>query len=70
MLLGAAMYKEGYPAENGDILSKMVTTPILGHLILNTLLKAPFGKGMSNAMVNLHLHRKIPPRDIWKKLML
>ncbi|MBC5638803.1 hypothetical protein H8S33_18695 [Ornithinibacillus sp. BX22] len=28
--LAGAMYKEGYPAEHGDLLSKVVTTPILG----------------------------------------
>ncbi len=49
--LAGAMYKEGYPAENGDFLSKAVTTPILGNIILNTLLKTPLAKGMANSMV-------------------
>ena len=43
VLLGPAMYKEGYPAENGDPLSKMITTPFLGNLLLNTLLKTSLG---------------------------
>ncbi|WP_249260857.1 alpha/beta fold hydrolase [Virgibacillus pantothenticus] len=49
--LGAAMYKEGYPAEHGDSLSKIVTTPFLGNFILNTLLKTSLGKGMADSMV-------------------
>lgn len=51
VLLGAAMYKEGYPAENGDMLSKMITTPIAGDIILNTLLKTPLGEAMAKTMV-------------------
>lgn len=47
ILLGAAMYKEGYPAENGDILSKIVTTPIVGDVMLNTMLKTPLGKNLA-----------------------
>jgi len=45
------MYKEGYPAENGDVISKAITTPILGDIILNTLLKTPLAKGMATSMV-------------------
>jgi Predicted hydrolases or acyltransferases (alpha/beta hydrolase superfamily) len=41
--LGAAMYKEGYPAENGDQISKLVTTPVIGDLVLHTLLRSPLG---------------------------
>ena len=51
VLLGAAMYKEGYPAENGDALSKIITIPVLGDTILNTLLKTPLGKAMAKSMV-------------------
>lgn len=36
--LGAGMYKEGYPAAGGDPVSSLVTTPLLGPLVLNTLL--------------------------------
>lgn len=49
--VGGAMYKEGYPAENGDLLSKIVTAPIIGNFILNTLLKTPLAKGVANSMV-------------------
>ncbi|WP_274856963.1 alpha/beta fold hydrolase [Bacillus methanolicus] len=37
VILAGAMYKEGYPAERGDVISKVVITPILGNIILNTL---------------------------------
>lgn len=49
--LGAVMYKEGYPAEHGDILSKISTTPFIGDIILHTLLKTPLGKTLANGMV-------------------
>ncbi|HBZ10207.1 MAG TPA: alpha/beta hydrolase [Bacillus bacterium] len=52
VLLGAAMFKEGYPAENGDALSKIVTTPIAGDFILNTLLRTALGKGLAKSTVN------------------
>ncbi|SMO79758.1 alpha/beta fold hydrolase [Melghirimyces algeriensis] len=45
--LGAAMYKEGYPAENGDPISALVTTPIIGDAFLNTVLKSPLGTGLA-----------------------
>lgn len=45
--LGAAMYKEGYPAENGDPISTLVTTPIIGDIMLNTLLKSPLGTALT-----------------------
>lgn len=51
VLLGAAMYKEGYPAENGDILSKIITAPVAGSIVLNTLLKTPLGEAMAKTMV-------------------
>jgi pimeloyl-ACP methyl ester carboxylesterase len=51
VILAGAMYKEGYPAEHGDLLSKIITTPILGKIILNTLLKTPLAKGMAASMV-------------------
>lgn len=67
LLLGAAMYKEGYPAENGDILSKIVTTPILGHIILNTLLKTPLGKSMCTTMVKSTFAPEEPPKGYWEE---
>ncbi|PAD39666.1 alpha/beta fold hydrolase [Terribacillus sp. 7520-G] len=51
IIAGGAMYKEGYPAEHGDILSKIVTTPVLGSTLLRTLLKTPLAKRMANTMV-------------------
>lgn len=63
VLLGAAMYKEGYPAEHGDLLSKVVTTPLLGDLILNTFLKTPLGKGLSNSMVTATFTPENAPKD-------
>lgn len=49
--LAAAMYKEGYPAENGDPISKLVATPVIGDLIVNTLLKSPIGMALAENMV-------------------
>lgn len=50
VLLGAAMYKEGYPAEYGDPLSKIITMPIIGSMMLHTLLKTPLGKKLAWSM--------------------
>ncbi len=50
VILAGAMYKEGYAAENGDLLSKFVTTPFLGSMILNLLLKTPLAKSMAFSM--------------------
>ncbi|MCG7342630.1 alpha/beta hydrolase [Sporosarcina sp. ACRSL] len=61
VLLGPAKYKEGYPAENGDPLSKMITTPILGDLMVKTLLKTPLGKRISNSMVKATFTPELPP---------
>lgn len=41
--IAAAMYKEGYPAENGDPISKLATTPIIGNLFIHTVLRSPLG---------------------------
>lgn len=49
--LGAAMYKEGYPAEHGDPLSKLATTPIVGDLLLHTLLRSPIATFMTDRML-------------------
>lgn len=48
--LSAAMYKEGYPAASGDIISSIISLPIFGDFILNTLL-FPLGKIMAEAML-------------------
>ncbi|MEF2969305.1 alpha/beta hydrolase [Paenibacillus sp. M1] len=36
--LGAGMYPEGYPAEKGDPISTIITTPVLGSILMNMLL--------------------------------
>ncbi|WNC17362.1 alpha/beta hydrolase [Brevibacillus brevis] len=36
--LGGGMYPEGYPAEKGDPISTLVTTPILGNIVMHSLL--------------------------------
>lgn len=46
--LGGAMYKEGYPAEHGDPLSKLVTTPVVGKVFLHTVLRSPLGTLLAN----------------------
>lgn len=52
VLLGAAMYREGYPAENGDPISTLVTTPIIGDFTLHTCLKSPLGTLLADRMLN------------------
>lgn len=48
--LSAAAYKEGYPAANGDAISTIISIPIIGDFILNTLL-FPLGKIMAEGML-------------------
>jgi pimeloyl-ACP methyl ester carboxylesterase len=67
--LGGAMYKEGYPAENGDTLSKLITTPILGTLIMNTLLATPLGKLMGKATTKATFSPEKPPAGYGEKLL-
>nr|WP_274528801.1 alpha/beta hydrolase [Paenibacillus piscarius] len=35
--VAGGMYKEGYPAEKGDPLSRLVMMPVVGHLVMNIL---------------------------------
>lgn len=51
VLLGGAMYVEGYPAAEGDPISKVVTTPIIGDVITYTLLRSPLGTMMTKNML-------------------
>ncbi|CAM3637206.1 alpha/beta fold hydrolase [Marinicrinis lubricantis] len=51
VLLAAAMYKEGYPAEHGDPISKLVTTPIIGSIVMHILLKSPLGIALTKMML-------------------
>ncbi|MFP3919609.1 alpha/beta hydrolase [Lysinibacillus telephonicus] len=66
--LAGAMYKEGYAAENGDLLSKVVTKPIIGSIILNMLLKTPLSKGMAYSMVKETFAPEQVPEDYTKEL--
>lgn len=50
--LGGAMYKEGYPAEHGDPISKLVLTPVFGDLFLYTVLRSPLGTRLAASIVN------------------
>ncbi len=68
VILAGAMYKEGYAAENGDLLSKLVTTPILGSIILNTLLKTPLAKSMASSMVKETFAPEKAPEKYEKKV--
>ncbi|MCM3364026.1 alpha/beta fold hydrolase [Niallia sp. MER TA 168] len=67
--LGGAMYKEGYPAEHGDTLSELVTTPILGDLIMNTLLATPLGKSMGKETTKATFLPETPPAGYEEKLL-
>ncbi|USG64408.1 alpha/beta hydrolase [Brevibacillus ruminantium] len=49
--IAAAMYKEGYPAENGDPISKLVTTPVIGKLFLHTVLRSPLGTFLADRIL-------------------
>ncbi|MFF3922670.1 alpha/beta fold hydrolase [Paenibacillus lactis] len=50
IIIGAGMYRKHYPAAEGDLLSKLVTMPILGSLFLHTLL-VPMGRLLSHGMM-------------------
>jgi pimeloyl-ACP methyl ester carboxylesterase len=63
--LGGGMYKEGYPAEKGDPISKIVTTPILGDLVLNTLL-ATLGTMMAKNILKETFAPESVPSDYRK----
>ncbi|GAA0471456.1 alpha/beta hydrolase [Alkalibacillus silvisoli] len=68
MTLGAALYKEGYPAEDGDVLSKLIKAPLIGKLMLNTLLKTPLGKRMATVMVRETFKPELPPKGYIEEL--
>ncbi len=51
ILLGAAAYGgKAYPAGDGDWLSRMIHTPLIGHFLLHVLL-VPLGRVIMNAML-------------------
>lgn len=60
--LGGAMYKEGYPAENGDPLSSLVTTPVVGSVLLHTLLH-PLGSALADGMLTATFAPEPVPDD-------
>lgn len=49
--LAGAMYKEGYPAEHGDPISRLATAPVAGTLLLNTVLRSPLGTALARSSV-------------------
>lgn len=67
--LGGAMYKEGYPAENGDLLSKVITTPVIGDLIMNTLLATPLGTSMGKTTTEATFAPENIPEGYQEKLI-
>ncbi|GIP36699.1 alpha/beta fold hydrolase [Paenibacillus sp. J2TS4] len=62
VILGGGMYKEGYPAEKGDPLSRIVLTPFLGSFVLNTLL-ATLGPLMAKHILKLTFAPESVPAD-------
>lgn len=52
VLVAGAMYKEGYPAEHGDPISRLATAPVLGKVFLHTVLGSPLGTMLANAAVD------------------
>lgn len=66
VILGGAMYVEGYPAANGDPISKMVTTPIVGDLMVYTLLQSPLGTKMTENMLKETFAPEKVPSDYQK----
>lgn len=66
VLLGGAMYAEGYPAANGDPISKVVTTPIMGDFIVHTLLRSPLGTMVTKNMLKETFAPETVPSDYQK----
>ncbi|WP_054706669.1 alpha/beta hydrolase [Bacillus sp. JCM 19041] len=71
VLVAAAMYKEGYPAEHGDWLSKIVTTPVIGQLLMQTLYRTVLGHSLAKNMVKATFApEKAPPGYAEKTMAL
>lgn len=60
--VAGGMYKEGYPAEKGDPISRIITTPIIGNLIMNTLL-VPLGRIMVWGIIKVTFAPERVPAD-------
>lgn len=61
VLLAPAMYKEGYPAEHGDPLSKLMTAPVIGDLAIRLFLKTPLARKMTETMLKQTFAPETPP---------
>lgn len=60
--VAGGMYKEGYPAEKGDPISRIVTTPWIGDFIMNILL-APLGRIMARSVMKATFDPEQVPAD-------
>jgi pimeloyl-ACP methyl ester carboxylesterase len=60
--LGGGMYKEGYPAAKGDLISRIVMMPVIGYLVLNTLL-ATLGTKMAENILKVTFAPEPVPSD-------
>ena len=61
--LGGAMYKEGYPAEHGDPISRLATAPVIGPLLLHTLPRSPLGTALARSAVKQTFAPEQAPED-------
>ncbi|MUT64712.1 alpha/beta fold hydrolase [Paenibacillus sp. NEAU-GSW1] len=68
VVLGGGMYKEGYPAEKGDPISKIVTAPIIGDIVMATLL-ATVGRMMARSMLKATFAPEQVPLDYEKEAL-
>ncbi|MEK4116559.1 alpha/beta hydrolase [Paenibacillus sp. FSL W8-0919] len=62
VIIGGGMYRKHYPAAEGDLLSNLVTMPILGSLFLHTLL-VPMGRLLSNGMMRATFAPETVPEE-------
>ena len=60
--LGGGMYVEGYPAGKGDVISLAATAPVLGPLLLRTML-AVLGPPLSDRMLDASFAPEAVPDD-------
>lgn len=63
--LGGGMYKQAYPAESGDPISKLVTTPAIGNIVLHTLLRT-VGPFMADSILKATFAPEPVPPDYRK----
>jgi pimeloyl-ACP methyl ester carboxylesterase len=49
--LAGAMYKDSYPAEHGDPISRLAAAPVVGTIFLNTVLRSPLGTALARSFV-------------------